>query len=135
MLLFLYLIVIFLNNKVGGDFINKYKLNFFWKVGKFTVEKRFLCENIVKRCSSYLAYYFGNSSMFSYENIIFMKKFYLYFPIFIDVMNDLDWNSYIELLSLNDKKMCYFYYNLSLFCKFNYDDLKRVIDNEIYFRI
>ncbi len=135
MLLFLYLFLFLSNNKIGGDFINKRQLNFFWKVGKFTVEKKYMCENITKKCSSYLAYYFGNSSMFSYENIIFMKKFYLYFPIFIDNMNDLDWDSYRELLKLNNKKVCYFYFYLSLFCNFKYTDLRSVIENKIYYRI
>ena len=112
MLLFLYLFLFLSNNKIGGDFINKRQLNFFWKVGKFTVEKKYMC-----------------------ENIIFMKKFYLYFPIFIDNMNDLDWDSYRELLKLNNKKVCYFYYYLSLFCNFKYTDLRSVIENKIYYRI
>ncbi len=135
MLLFLYLILFFSNNKVGGDFINSKKLFFFWKIGKFTVEKRFFCENIVSKCSSYLAYYYGNSTMFSYNSVLSMKKFYLYFPVFLDVMNKLEWESYLELIKFNDKSICYFYYNLSLFCNFNYGNLKHAIDNKVYFRI
>lgn len=125
------------NNKVGGDFIETHdkKLNFFWKVGKLTVEKNSCCENIVSRCSRYLSYYFGNSTMFSCDNIIFMRKFYRYFPIFLDKMNALDWDSYLELLKLKNKKACYFYFNLSLFCNYNFNDLKLAIENDTYYRI
>ncbi len=125
------------NNKVGGDFIknSNTKLKFFWKIGKFTVDKSVYCENIISKCSRYFSYYFGNSTMFSYDNIIFMRKFYRYFPIYLEKMNDLDWDSYLELLKLKNKRACYFYFNLSLFCKYSFDDLKLVIENDIYDRI
>lgn len=137
LLLFLYKYIFLSNNKVGGDFIirDKNKLNFFWKVGKFTVEKSYCCDNIISKCSRYLSYYFGNSTMFSCGNIIFMRKFYRYFPIFLDEMNKLSWDSYLELLKLKNQKACYFYFNLSLFCNYDFEDLKLLIDSNLYFRI
>lgn len=99
------------------------------------MEKDFYCENIISKCSRYLSYYFGNSTMFSCDNVIFMRKFYRYFPIFLERMYSLDWNSYLELLKLKNKKACYFYFNLALFCNYNLDELKLAIKNEMYYRI
>jgi len=67
------------NNIIGGDII--YKINFFWLIGKFVYDKRNYSDNIIEKCSNYLSYYFGDSYSFSYDNILFMRKFYLYFPI------------------------------------------------------
>jgi len=64
-----------------------------------------------------------------------MRKFYLYFPIFIEKMNDLDWESYLLLMKIKNKNICYFYYNLSMFCNFNSLQLKNIIDSDIFFRI
>jgi len=127
---------IFTNNKVGGDIIFiRNQLLFFWKVGKFLVEKRYCCNNVVLKSSNFLSYYFGNSKVFSYENVIFMRKFYLYFPIFLDSMYQLDWDSYLILMKLKNRNMCYFYYQLALFCDFCYYDLKCAIDSNIFYRI
>lgn len=115
--------------------IKNNQLYFFWKVGKFINEKDFLCENIVFKCSSFLSYYFGNSTVFSMENIIFMRKFYLYFPIYIDKMNNLEWDSYLMLMKIKNRNICYFYYNLSMFCNFDSCQLKNIISSDIYSRI
>lgn len=64
-----------------------------------------------------------------------MKKFYLYFPIYDKRMDNLDWESYLELLKLNNKFICYFYFKISLFCNFNYAEIKSLVDSNIYFLI
>jgi len=115
--------------------IKKSQLKLFWKIGKFTFEKRVYCENIINKCSCYLGYYFGNSRVFSYENILFMRKFYLYFPIYTGKMDSLEWGSYLELMKLRNKKLCYFYYNVAMFCNFQQKELKMLIDSDIYQRI
>lgn len=99
------------------------------------MEKRFNCENIINKCSQYFSCYFGNSTMFSYDNIVYMRKFYRYFPIYLDKMGELEWESYLELLKLKNRKACYFYFNLSLFFGYDYESLKNVVDEQIYFRI
>lgn len=130
------LFLIFTNNKVGGDIISmKNQLFFFWRIGKFLVEKKYSCNNIVLKSSNFLSYYYGSSTMFSYENVIFMRKFYLYFPIFLESMNQLEWDSYLELMKLKNRNMCYFYYRVALFCGFCCRDLKCVIDSNIFCRI
>jgi len=50
-------------------------------------------------------------------------------------MNDLDWESYLLLMKIKNKNICYFYYNLSMFCNFNSLQLKNIIDSDIFFRI
>lgn len=64
-----------------------------------------------------------------------MRKFYLYFPIYLDRMVELSWDSYVELMKLNNKKICYFYYNLAIFCKFEKEEIRNAIDSQIYYRI
>lgn len=85
-------------------------------------------------CSSFLSYYFGNSFMFSLHHIIMMQRLYLYFPIYLESMNRINWASYLELLMLK-RKECYFYYNLLLFCGDNSVELKNLIKSDLYCRI
>ncbi|MBP5679121.1 MAG: hypothetical protein J6X28_04765 [Bacilli bacterium] len=106
----------------------------FWKVGKFLREKEGSCSNIQRACSCFLSYYYGNSYQFSLLHIHMMKKLYSYFPVFLDPMQYIHWNSYLELLKL-DPEECYFYYHILLFCGDNYDELKNLIQNKIYLRI
>ena len=63
-----------------------------------------------------------------------MRRFYLYFPIFLDVMKKIHWKSYLELIQLN-RLECYFYYSISLFCGDDYLELKKLIDSKLYSRI
>lgn len=64
-----------------------------------------------------------------------MRKFYLYFPIFLDKMQELEWKVYVELMKINNKNICYFYYNLLMFSNCEYNDLKNLISSNIYYRI
>ncbi len=72
--------------------------------------------------------------MFSLHHIIMMRKLYLYFPMYLDSMSKINWNSYLELLMLK-KKECYFYYNLLLFCGDDSLELKKLIHSNLYCRI
>ena len=105
-----------------------------WKVGRFLSEKTFSCENIHRSCSNFLSYYYGNSSRFSLIHIVMMRRLYLYFPIFIPCMCQIQWNSYLELLKLN-REECYFYYKILLFCGDDIQELKQLIYSNYYLRI
>ena len=63
-----------------------------------------------------------------------MKKFYLYFPILNNNLVKLDWNYYRKLLNL-DRKECYFYYRIIIFCNSNLNDALEMIDSDIFYRI
>ena len=121
----------FLNNIVGGEFMDVFSL---WKIGRFISEKKNSCGNIHKECSNFLSYYYGNSYRFSLLHIQLMERFYSYFPIFVDCMNNIQWNSYIPLLLLNQKE-CYFYYRILLFCGDDSHELFRLIHSDLYSRI
>lgn len=112
----------------------KSNILFYWKIGRFIYNNKDACQNSSSKCSNYLSYYFGDSYKYSLDKINLMKRLYLYFPMYLDCMNNINWNSYLELLKLS-KKECYFYYNISLFCGDDYDELKNLIQSNVYSRI
>ena len=114
--------------------MSKIKINFLWKIGRFIYKNQNKCLNITSKCSLFLSYYYGNSFLFSNENIFLFKKLYLYFPVYIDKMNSLKWDFYRELLQLK-RNECYFYYRIVLFCNSELIDIKSMINNDIYYRI
>lgn len=107
---------------------------YYWKIGRFMFNAKDSCINIHAKCSDYLSYYYGNSINYSLVNINLIRKLYLYFPIYLDCMDKINWDSYLEMLKL-DKKRCYFYYNILLFCGDNSTELKKLINNNLYERI
>lgn len=116
---------------MGGDFINLLSL---WKTGKFIQEKKKSCMRVYQTCSLFFSYYYGNSSQFSLFSIQMMEKFYTYFPIFFQQMNQISWKSYLEILSL-PREECYFYYHLLLFCGDDLLELRKNILTNLYSRI
>ena len=92
------------------------------------------CSNIIEKSSSFLSYYYGNSNLFSLDNMHIIRKLYLYFPIFNNYLETLNWDYYKVLLKL-DKKECYFYYYIVLFCNSDLTDLYEMIENDYYLRI
>lgn len=96
--------------------------------------KRNSCLNIHLKCSDFLSYYFGNSVNYSLVNINLMRKLYIYFPIYLNCMNKINWESYLEMLRL-EKKECYFYYNILLFCGDDSEELRNLINSKVFQRI
>ena len=121
------------NNIIGGD--NADRLLLFWKIGKIVYENRVNCLNIVEKCSTYYAYLFGSSYMFTRENIWLMEKFYLMFPVFSPRLKTITWEQYKLLFNVNNSKERYFYFYITLFFNFDYDDTKDLINNNYYLRI
>ena len=91
--------------------------------------------NSVIRLSNYYSYKYGNSNLFGIDNIVSMKCLYKCFPIYIDRMNELDWNSYKLLVRVNNKDERMFYYYVALFFKYSYCDIYELINNDYYKRI
>ena len=115
--------------------VTKDKLLLFWNIGKIVYEKRNKYDNIVEKSSNYYSYLFGNSFLFTRENIWFMEKFYITFPIFYKKLEHLSWNQYKYLLQIIDLKERYFYFYVTLFFKFNYDETRLLVNNNYYERI
>ena len=112
-----------------------YSIYYYWSIGKRVYEKRLLCDNSVEKYSTFLSYYSGNSSLFTRENIRYMKRLYLNFPIFYEKLNMISWNQYKLLLRINNKKERFFYFYLSLLFNSDYNETIELINNNYYFRI
>lgn len=64
-----------------------------------------------------------------------MKKLYLSFPIFYDKLNNISWDQYKLLLSINDKKERFFYFYLTLLFKCDYNGTLEFVKNDYFLRI
>ena len=111
------------------------RLLLFWKIGEIVCKNRSKHLNIVEKCSNYYSYLFGNSYVFTRENIWLMEKFYLMFPVFSPRLENITWDQYRLLFNINDLKERYFYFYILLFFGFNYDETKDLINNKYYLRI
>ena len=122
-----------MNNIIGGDNVTKILL--YWNIGKIVYDNRSNYLNIVEKCSTYYSYLFGNSYMFTRENIWLMEKFYLMFPIFSSRLENITWDQYQLLFKINNIKERYFYFYIVLFFNFDYENNKLLINNNYYLRI
>ena len=95
-------------------------------------DERIYCENIVSKYATYLAYYFGMSSTFSLDNVHYMIKLYLCFPIYYDELNKLTFEHYRLLVNISDISKRYFYFRVALFCRSSVAELNNLILNDIY---
>ena len=57
------------------------------------------------------------------------------FPIFSPRLENITWDQYKLLFKVNDRKERYFYFYISLFFDFNYDETKLLVSNNYYLRI
>ena len=115
--------------------IIKNKLYIYWQIGKRVYEERNTTLNIIEKCSNHYSYLFGNSYLFTRENIWFMEKFYKTFPIFNKELKKLTWNQYKHLLQINEYEERYFYYKTTLLFNYNYEDMIRLLNDNSYKRI
>lgn len=112
-----------------------YSIFLFWNIGKTVYEKENCCHNIIQKYSDYCSYFFGNSFLFTRENIRFMKYLYMNFPIYYSKMESFSWNQYTLLFQLKNKKERLFYFYLSLFFHSDYYETNDFIQNCYYHRI
>ena len=113
----------------------KNNIFYFWKIGKEVYEKRNIYDDVVSRYSKYLSYYFGTSRLFTRENIRYMERLYLNFPMYYNKMNNINWEQYKLLFNIRDKDERLFYYYLSLFFNSDLDETREFINNNYYVRI
>ena len=107
----------------------------FWKIGKDVYDRELVCSNIIEKYSNYYTYYFGNSFLFTRENIHLMKRFYMNFPIYYDALENFSWEQYKLLLAVENKKERYFYFSLLLLFHSDYEETLEFIYNQYYLRI
>lgn len=106
----------------------------YWKIGKHLYQIRYEHENSLAYLSNYYSYYFG-SNYFNRENIRYMKRFYLYFPIYLPEYERLSWNHFKILLNIRNKYERNFYFYYLLFTRSSVEELELLINNHIYERI
>jgi len=107
----------------------------FWNIGKMLYKNQESTENIIQKYSSYYSYYYGNSFLFTRENLHYMKRFYISFPVYNSIYNNFSWKQYKLLLNINDNKERYFYFYCSILFHSNYEDTYDLIQNDYYSRI
>lgn len=111
------------------------QLIIFWKIGKNVYENKYHYDNIIEKYSNYYTYLFGNSFLFTRENIHLMKRFYMNFPIFYDSLEKISWDQYKLLLMIGNRRERLFYFHLSLLFNSDYSETFDFIYNQYYFRI
>ena len=114
---------------------SKNRLFLFWNIGKNVYEKQKFYDNSVKKFSDYFSYRFGNSHLFTRENIHLMKRFYLNFPIYDSRLEEISWEQYQLLLNISNKNERNFYWNLTRIFHSDYQEMKDFINNNYYLRI
>jgi len=114
---------------------DKLSIHFLWSIGKKTYINKNKYGNIIEKYSIYYSYHYGNSYLFTRENIRKMQIFYLDFPIFFPQLEYFSWEQYKLLFNVVDKKERLFYFYILLFFRSNYDDTCELIKNDYYQRI
>ncbi|MCI9608561.1 MAG: DUF1016 domain-containing protein [Muribaculaceae bacterium] len=72
---------------------------------------------------------------FSRSNLIYMRKFYLYFPKGETVSHLLTWSHYFELLKCDDEMELQFYFHEAINQKWKVRELKRQIKSSLFQRL
>ena len=120
--------------------INARLLDANWQTGKYIVEyelkgkdraeygKRLLV-NLAKDLSA------RNGKGFSRSNLVYMRKFYLAFPICETVSHKLTWSHYFELLKCDDTLEFQFYYNEAIKSSWKVRELKRQMKSCLFQRL
>ena len=104
----------------------------FWLIGKSVYNNQKSYENVCSKYSSICSYKFGNSSMFTRDNLKYMSNFYCRFPIFFNGLSRLSWNHYRLILNINEELEQYFYFRVALFCRSSVEELGYLIDNNYF---
>jgi len=121
----------------GGIFIKRgtNSIQFYWNIGKLVYEKESSCSNAIQKYSDYFSYLFGNSFLFTRENIHLMKRFYMNYPIYDNHLELLSWDQYELFLKIKNKEERQFYYYISLLFHSDYEESLTFICNNYFVRI
>lgn len=119
--------------------INTELLKSNWQTGKYIVEYeqngkeraeygKQLLTNLAKDLTA------RNGKGFSRSNLVYMRKFYLAFPICETVSHKLAWSHYFELLKCDDKLEMQFYYQECIHEGWKVRELKRQMKSCLFQR-
>ena len=120
--------------------INKHLVSTYWQIGQYIVEfeqagniKAEYGTALINRLSNDLAINLGKG--FSRSNLIYMRLFYLEFPISEKLSHLLSWSHYVELLKISDKMERSFYHQQIINENWSIPELKRQKKASLFLRL
>jgi predicted nuclease of restriction endonuclease-like (RecB) superfamily len=120
--------------------INTYLTDTYWQIGQYIVEfeqggkqRAEYGTALIDRLSKDLSINLGKG--FSRSNLIYMRLFYLEFPISEKASHLLSWSHYIELIKISDKLERNFYLQQTLIEKWSIPELKRQKKASLFLRL
>ncbi len=120
--------------------VNTYLVNTYWQIGKYIVEfeqkgkqKADYGKALINNLSKDLGIKLGKG--FSRSNLIYMRLFYLEFPISEKASHLLSWSHFVELLKISDKLERSFYLNQTILENWSIPELKRQKKSSLFLRL
>ena len=114
---------------------NKLSIYTLWLIGKEVYYNKTNYNNIFQKYSSYYSYLYGNSYLFTRENIRKMLNLYLDFPIYYSKLENISWRQYSLLFNISSREERFFYFRIMLLFNSNYNDISDLIVNKYYERL
>lgn len=120
--------------------INTAMLESYWQIGQYIVEfeqkgytKAVYGQNLLQNLSKDLSREHGKG--FSHSNLMRMRQFYNYYPIYATVSHKLSWSHYIELVKIDNELERSFYEKQSITDNWSLRQLKRQIESSLFLRL
>ncbi len=120
--------------------VNMELINCYWLIGKYIIEyeqdgniKAEYGKQLLDQLSKDLSAKFGKG--FSRTNVVYIRLFYIKYPISQTVSDQLSWSHYIELLSINDDLERSFYETQTKLENWSVRELKRQKSTGLFQRI
>jgi len=120
--------------------VNAHLVQTYWKIGQHIVEfeqegkqRAEYGKSLINKLSSDLSLNLGKG--FSRSNIIYMRLFYLEFPISEKPSHLLSWSHYVELLKISDKLERSFYLQQTIIENWSIPELKRQKKASLFLRL
>lgn len=73
------------------------------------------------------------TNLFSLKKIIEMERFYIYFPIYNNNLEKLDWDYYLELIKIKNCCLRMIYYKIAIFSECGFDTFKSLLLEKNFF--
>ena len=120
--------------------VNAHLVQTYWQIGQYIVEfeqvgkqRAEYGKSLIDRLSRDLSLNFGKG--FSRSNLIYMRLFYLEFPISEKPSHLLSWSHFVELLKISDKLERNFYLQQTIYEKWSIPELKRQKKASLFLRL
>ena len=119
--------------------VNIEMINLYWNIGKMIIakqggnDKAGYKDYVLENLSIKLSNEFGRG--FSKRNLERMRKFYLYYLIATNMLSQLTWSHYLELLKIKDKYKRNFYMHECINSNWDVRELQRQRTTLLYERI